>query len=114
MLCYETKPRIATRLICERNHYFVPRDDGILLVGATHEKAGFEKATTPEGFAEIERFAHSVLPVLRDRKPIKTWAGLRPGMKGRHPLMGAVPGAQATVRERGALPQWIDARARFG
>ena len=25
-------------------------------------------------------------------KPIKTWAGLRPGMKGRHPLIGPVPG----------------------
>ena len=92
LLCYETHPKLATRLICERNHYFVPRDDGVLLVGATHEKAGFEKATTPEGFQEIERFAHSVLPALAGMKPVKTWAGLRPGMKGRHPLIGAVPG----------------------
>jgi len=93
IMCYETNPKIATRLICERNHYFVPREDGVLLVGATHEKAGFDKTTTLEGFLELERFAHSILPALKDLKPLKTWAGLRPGMKGKHPLIGPVPGA---------------------
>lgn len=92
ILCYETDPKLATRLICERNHYLVPRGDGVLLAGATHEKAGFDKSTTPEGFAELERFAQALLPALRDTKPVKTWAGLRPGMKGRHPLIGPVPG----------------------
>lgn len=92
LLCYDFKPDLAARLICERNHYFVPRGDGILLAGATHEKAGFDASTTPEGTAELERFAHAVLPKLKELKPVKTWAGLRPGMKGRHPLIGPVPG----------------------
>ena len=94
LLCYETQKPLASHLICERNHYFVPREDGVLLVGATHEKAGFDKSITPEGTAELERFAHSILPVLRDMQPVRTWAGLRPGMKGRHPLIGPIPGAK--------------------
>ncbi|HLX59776.1 MAG TPA: FAD-dependent oxidoreductase [Planctomycetota bacterium] len=92
LLCYQADPTLASRLICERNHYMVPRGDGVLLVGATHEKAGFDKSTTPQGRAELERFAHGVLPALRKLEPLKTWAGLRPGMKGRHPLIGPVPG----------------------
>jgi glycine oxidase len=94
LVCYETQPILASHLICERNHYFVPRDDGVLLVGATHEKAGFDKSVTAEGTAELERFAHSILPALSSLKPVKTWAGLRPGMKGRHPLIGPIPGAK--------------------
>jgi glycine oxidase len=94
ILCYQTEQGLASHLICERNHYMVPRGDGVLLVGATHEKAGFDKSTTLSGLAELERFAHSVLPPLQTLKPIKTWAGLRPGMKGRHPLIGPVPGVR--------------------
>ncbi len=58
------------------------------------KKSGFDKSTTSEGFAELLRFGQAIIPALRDLKPVKTWAGLRPGMKGRHPLIGPVPGVR--------------------
>jgi glycine oxidase len=94
ILCYEGVPELARRLVCERNHYFVPRGDGVLLVGATHERAGFDASVTAHGTAELEAFAHAVLPALKSRAPAHKWAGLRPGMKGRHPLIGALPGVE--------------------
>ena len=62
------------------------------MVGATHEKAGYDRSITPAGRVELERFAHGLLPALKDFQPVQHWAGLRPGMKGRHPLVGALPG----------------------
>jgi glycine oxidase len=93
LLCYKTDPKLVTRLLTCSRHYVVPRGDGIVLVGATHEHAGFDKVTTESGRAELERFGHSLLPALKDLKPVHSWAGLRPGLKGRHPLLGSVPNA---------------------
>lgn len=94
ILCYQTDPGLAARMMTCGNHYIVPRGDGVLLVGATHEHAGFVKETTDEGRRELEQFGHAVLPALKNLQPVKSWAGLRPGMKGRHPLIGPVHGAQ--------------------
>lgn len=92
ILCYELRENLATRLICERSHYFVPRGDGVLLVGATHEKVGYNRSTTAAGRTELQTFAESMLPALKNFAPTKQWAGLRPGMKGPHPIVGQVPG----------------------
>ncbi|HYF48345.1 MAG TPA: FAD-dependent oxidoreductase, partial [Planctomycetota bacterium] len=56
ILCFQTDPTFARRLISDGNHYIVPRGDGIILVGATHEHAGFEKTVTSEGIAELLAF----------------------------------------------------------
>ena len=90
LLCYQSSPPLATRLLTNGRHYCVPRDDGVLLVGATHEHVGFVKNTTLEGLAELQYFAHQLLPALKSIEPIRTWAGLRPGLKRHHPIFGAV------------------------
>lgn len=88
ILCYNADVKLARRMLtCERQ-YIVPRGDGIYLIGATHELAGFEKATTDEGRVELTEFAHRLLPGLKNVSPIQSWAGLRPGLKGKHPLLG--------------------------
>jgi len=94
LLAYKLDPKIAARLLTAGNHYIVPRGDGVLLVGATHENVGFEKAATAEGEAELTQFGHRILPILKESRPVQSWSGLRPGLKGRHPLLGAVPGVQ--------------------
>ena len=94
MLCYNTDAKLASRLLTCGPHYLVPRGDGVLLAGATHEHAGFDNVTTPEGFAELTAFSHSVLPALKTLEPVNRWAGLRPGLTGRHPLIGPVRGAK--------------------
>ena len=90
IIAYQADPELAKRLLTSGNHYIVPRGDGVILLGATHEKAGFDKTTTLEGREELENFAKKVLPKLSTCAILKTWAGLRPGLKGRHPLIGPV------------------------
>jgi glycine oxidase len=90
IIAYQADPKLATRLLTCGNHYIVPRGDGVILLGATHEKAGFDKMTTAQGREELENFSKKVLPNLSTCAILKTWAGLRPGMKGRHPLIGPV------------------------
>jgi glycine oxidase len=94
MLCYNADPSLAARLLTCHRHYIVPRGDGVILVGATHERAGFEKDVTPEGYAELTAFGHATLPALRKLEPTQRWAGLRPGLQGRHPLLGPVRGVE--------------------
>jgi len=90
LLCYQAGAELARRLLTYGNHYIVPRGDGIILIGATHEKAGFEKKVTAEGVQELERFAHRLLPALKNAAPLNAWSGLRPGLKGKHPIIGPV------------------------
>lgn len=92
LLCYESERGLCRRLLTSSGHYIVPREDGVVLVGATQEDAGFEKATTPEGLHELEAFAQRIVPAFRLKKPAKSWSGLRPGLKGKHPVLGPVPG----------------------
>ena len=92
ILCFQAEPDFLSRLITDGNHYIVPRGDGVVLVGATHEQAGFEKAVTEDGLAELLNFTRATVAGLAERKLIQHWAGLRPGLKGRHPILGPVPG----------------------
>ncbi len=94
LLCYNADPKLARRVMtCDKN-YIVPRGDGIYLIGATHELSGFEKTPTEAGREQLTKFAHALLPGLKNFAPIKTWAGLRPGIKGKHPLLGEVRSTQ--------------------
>jgi glycine oxidase len=92
MLLYESpEPRLRS-VVNVGPRYFVPRDDGLLLVGATEEEVGFEKANTSEGVAELRRLAERALPSLKGREPLRTWAGLRPATFDGLPYLGRAPG----------------------
>lgn len=92
MLLYESpEPRLRS-VVNVGPRYFVPRDDGLLLVGATEEEIGFEKANTSEGVAELRRLAERALPSLKGREPLRTWAGLRPATFDGLPYLGRAPG----------------------
>ncbi len=60
--------------------YLVPRQDGLLLVGATEEwQAGYAKEITESGREDLRQFAEKICPELRKEKIVHQWAGLRPG-----------------------------------
>jgi len=92
IVCFQARPGIATRLLTAGHHYLVPRADGVVLAGSTTERTGYEVATTPAGQGELRAFAEALLPELKRAPPLRGWAEVRPGLKGRHPLMGPVPG----------------------
>jgi glycine oxidase len=69
--------------------YFVPRDDGRLLVGATVEAAGFDERPTARGTYDLLRAALTAAPALADFSVTESWAGLRPGTPDGLPYLGA-------------------------
>ncbi len=70
--------------------YFVPREDGRLLVGATVEEAE-DVRVTAGGIHALLEAAVSAAPALRDFTVSETWAGLRPGTPDERVCLGATP-----------------------
>jgi len=58
--------------------YLVPRPDGTVLLGATVERVGFEKAVTAGAVARLIAAAARLVPSLGDAQFATAWSGLRP------------------------------------
>ena len=68
--------------------YLVPRVDGRILVGATVERVGFEKAVTAGGLGWLLARAQVISPMLADARLDDHWSGLRPGTADGLPILG--------------------------
>lgn len=88
MLSLEIPKGFMRRVTWADEVYFVPRDDGRLLVGATVEDAGFDLRVTAQGIAHLLNRALAAAPALRTFTISETWAGLRPGTRDGRPLIG--------------------------
>jgi glycine oxidase len=85
---------VLERLVNVGIDYFVPRDDGRLLVGSTIEDAGFRPTTTPEAVTRLLALARRMLGPLPEAEVERSWAGLRPGSVDGLPTIGRVPGCR--------------------
>ena len=74
--------------------YLVPRPSGELLIGATVERAGFQRAVTAEGIAGLLRDAIELVPSIRDLPIARTWSGFRPWAPDSLPVLGPWPGVE--------------------
>lgn len=74
--------------------YIAPRPSGELLIGATVERAGFQRAVTAEGIAGLLRAAIELVPSLRDLPIARTWCGFRPWAPDSLPVLGPWPGVE--------------------
>ena len=68
--------------------YLVPRGDGRIIVGATVEDAGFDRATYPAATAWLIEKAATLWPPIRNASIEEVWTGLRPGSPDGLPLIG--------------------------
>lgn len=59
--------------------YLVPRGDGRITVGATVERAGFDKTVSPHAIAALLKAAAQIFPPIAEAEILESWAGLRPG-----------------------------------
>jgi len=84
--------RFFSSPINEGVRYIVPRKDGLVLVGATIEEAGFDKSNTPEAIEDLTQFAYQWVPRLAEARHVKAWSGLRPASVDRIPYLGQLPG----------------------
>lgn len=82
------------RVVYGRGVYLLPRRDGTIVVGATDERAGFDKSLTPAGLAWLLSAAPAVCPALAHARFDRAWTGLRPGSSDELPIVGPAPGWQ--------------------
>ena len=83
------KPRSA-QLFAETLH-FIPHLDGTLAVGSTSENS-FEHSDTNDGNLQALIIkASNILPELKGKDPISTWADVRPRSRSRAPVLGEHP-----------------------
>ncbi|HEV3155020.1 MAG TPA: glycine oxidase ThiO [Candidatus Baltobacteraceae bacterium] len=88
MLAIEIPVGFVRRTTWIPGGYFVPRQDGRLLVGATAENAGYDSRVTAGGIHTLLQSAVTAAPSLRDFTVSEAWAGLRPGTPDERPFLG--------------------------
>lgn len=82
---------LLRRIVEHGRMYLVPREDGLILVGATEEDAGFDTRTTAHGVRNLLDEAIRLIPDLAQADVQRAWAGLRPGSLDNRPYIGAAP-----------------------
>lgn len=68
--------------------YYVPRNDGRILIGSTVEDAGFNKSVSKDVTDNFVKKLETVMPNSVYFKPLESWAGLRPSSADRYPVLG--------------------------
>ena len=89
---WQMDQKAIQHIINEGPRYIFARNDNCLIAGSTVEEVGFKCETTTEGVDSLCSFASKLIPKIRDVKPTKTWAGLRPRSPDGIPLIGRVMG----------------------
>ena len=89
MLSIQGPQKALGRIIFGPGTYLVPREDGLIVVGATSEKnAGFKKGLTPSGQVQLKHGIRSLIPKAEQWPHMERWWGFRPCTPDEKPLMG--------------------------
>ncbi len=92
MLSLQGPREALQRVIFGPGTYLVPREDGLLVVGATSEpEAGFDEGLTPTGQRQLQAGIAELLPEASSWPPMERWWGFRPHTPDEGPLLGAGP-----------------------
>jgi len=96
MLALRPGRPLCRRVLAHGDSYLVPRRGGEVLVGATVEDAGWEKAVTPAGLRALIAHVQRIAPAGLDAPVSRVWAGLRP-YAGGGPILGRAPATENLV-----------------
>jgi glycine oxidase len=92
MLSLQAPRRALERVLFGPGTYLVPRQDGLVVVGATSEpEAGFQEGLTPAGQRQLEAGVAALLPEAALWPPMERWWGFRPCTPDEAPLLGPGP-----------------------
>jgi glycine oxidase len=91
MLAIAAATPLVSHLVMGPECYLVPRADGQMLVGATHDHTGFECVNTPEGVSWLLTSLIDLIPGAAGLPIVEMWAGLRPGSPDDMPILGQDP-----------------------
>ena len=88
MIAVRGQADLIKRVIHSSKVYLVPRRDGRILIGATVDYAGFEKAVTIDGISALLSGARALVPSIGGLEVTETWSGLRPDTSDHLPIIG--------------------------
>ncbi|MFM7264670.1 MAG: FAD-dependent oxidoreductase [Cyanobium sp.] len=92
MLSLQAPRQALPRVLFGPGTYLVPRQDGLVVVGATSEpEAGFAEGLTPAGQRQLEQGLAALLPEAALWPPMERWWGFRPCTPDEGPLLGRGP-----------------------
>jgi glycine oxidase len=69
--------------------YLVPRGEGLIAIGATVERAGFDRRVEPAVVERLQAQAAELWPPIASAPIVESWSGLRPGTPDELPLIGS-------------------------
>ena len=89
MLSIQGPENSIKRVLFGTSTYLVPRDDGLIVVGATVEnKAEFNKGNTPKGINQLQEGIKALLPKALNWPQMEHWWGFRPCTPDFKPIIG--------------------------
>ena len=89
MLSIQGPKNALKRVIFGHGTYMVPREDGLIVVGATSEMdAGFKKGLTPLGQKSLKGGINDLIPRANSWPHMERWWGFRPGTPDQSPIIG--------------------------
>jgi glycine oxidase len=91
MLALGHVPAVLNHCVHGDDVYLVPRPSGELLIGATVERVGFQRAVTAEAIAGLLTAAIELCPSLGGLPITRTWWGFRPWAPDSLPVLGPWP-----------------------
>ena len=91
ILLYKAPERLFSSIVNFGTRYFVPRQDGHLLVGSTEEEVGFAAEPTMQVRLELQEFVRRTLPQVEELPLVKQWSGFRPASFDLTPIIGPLP-----------------------
>mgnify|MGYP001313983808 CR=1 FL=1 len=89
MLSIQGPKNALKRILFRQRTYLVPREDGLIVIGATIENdAGFAIGNTPAGQKELLEGIRNLLPEANRWPHMEHWWGFRPTTPDKMPLLG--------------------------
>ena len=89
MLSIQGPKEALKRIVFGPGTYLVPREDGLIIVGATSEKnAGFNEGLTPFGQSQLQDGINSLFPKANNWPHMERWWGFRPCTPDEGPILG--------------------------
>ena len=110
----ETLPPTLNACLSTSACYLLQKSHGEVLIGSTTERCGFDVSVTPQGIRSLCRGAALAVPLLREVRIKRTWAGLRPGTPDELPILGPVAGLDGYVNATGGFRTGIVASPLTG
>jgi glycine oxidase len=101
ILALQQPPRPLEQILFGREIYLVPKPDDTIFVGATSERAGFDRRITAAGISWLLSSAIDLMPELAEAPIARMWAGLRPWSADGKPILGHAPGWENVILATG-------------